>query len=268
MKKALAVFVFAGLAIPLLVALPEEKHTISGKVLDDSDQAIAAVQVQVYRGSRTVGKPDPAVSGKDGTYSVEFMEGDPIDSVRYDHSDWYPAIVEDISGRYDHSLYKTLHKRGQSLTYFQGQKVLSAFERIYEIDRSLFHPLISQGVAAWNGEFRSVVAVQVQPGKGKEWYQLWQKYNKPILDQLQMTGTISRYEVNAEEVHTEEKPSWRYVVYHISGKDDLETVRAAFHTLEQERTPEEQLAISKAYADVTVVGTQWDIIARAPRTQN
>jgi hypothetical protein len=61
-----------------------------------------------------------AVSDARGSYTLEFERGSPIDPVRFDHSDWYPGVVEDISGHEDHSIHKTLYRRGRSLTAFQS----------------------------------------------------------------------------------------------------------------------------------------------------
>jgi len=107
-------------------------HTISGSVLDSSDKSIAGVRVEAYRQGRLL---DYSVSDENGRYSISFSSGAPIDTVRFDHSDWFPGAVEDISGSNDHNLFKTLYKRGASLTYLEVQEVVSSFERLQELDQ-------------------------------------------------------------------------------------------------------------------------------------
>jgi len=124
------------LVLCLLVANPadaQKRPSVSGRVLDQTEKAIAGVDVQVYRDNRSVGR---SVSDMNGRYSIEYGEGKPIDTVRFDHSDWFPGTVEDISGRSSHAINKILYNRNQrNLTYYQMQEVLSALERIAEIDR-------------------------------------------------------------------------------------------------------------------------------------
>ena len=134
MRACMTFFVLLTYSAVVDDASGQPQHSISGRVLDPADNPIQGVRVQAYRSNRSVGRP--STSDKDGKYSIEFTADGTIDTVRYDHSDYYLGAVDDISGRNNHSVYKTLYKRGQKLTYFQAQEVLSAFERIHEIDRS------------------------------------------------------------------------------------------------------------------------------------
>jgi len=65
---------------------------------------------------------------------ITFADGKPLDSVRYDHSDWYPAVIEKISGANTHTIHKTLYKRGQNLTVFEAHDVICSFETAAELD--------------------------------------------------------------------------------------------------------------------------------------
>jgi len=74
-------------------------------------------------------------SGQDGRYEIKFSDGTPLDSVRYDHSDWMPAIVENISGRNSHTIHKTLLKRGSNFTSPEVEELVCTFERLAELDK-------------------------------------------------------------------------------------------------------------------------------------
>lgn len=115
----------------------QQKHIIQGRVLDGAGVAtgIVGVQIQILRGDRTIGQ-DQTKDG--GNYKVSFDDGGSIDTVRYDHSDYFPGVLEDIYGRDDHTLHKTLFRRGQAQTfsYYQTEEILDAFERIQQIDKN------------------------------------------------------------------------------------------------------------------------------------
>ncbi len=102
---------------------------------------------------------------------------------------------------------------------------------------------------------------QVQPGKAREWRELWDKYTKATYDELQANGTISGYWVEVEHVHTQ-NPGWRYIAYVAPSADAVDKVREAFAALERKRSPEENRAIGAAFADVIVPGSHWDYFAR------
>jgi hypothetical protein len=107
-------------------------QSVSGRVLDSKDGGIDGVAIQAYRDERAIGAP--VISNK-GDYRVEYPEGKPLDSIRYDHSDWYPAVIQDISGKNSHTIHKTLYRRGEKLTYLEANQVICDFERITELDK-------------------------------------------------------------------------------------------------------------------------------------
>ena len=115
-----SVFAFAG------------THSVSGRVLDPGDNAIPNVQIQAYREQRALGSP--ATSDRGGNYRITYPDGKPLDSIRYDHSDWYPAVIERISGSNTHIIHKTLYKRGQNLTVFEAHDVICSFETAADLD--------------------------------------------------------------------------------------------------------------------------------------
>jgi hypothetical protein len=50
----------------------------------------------------------------------------------------------------------------------------------------------------------------VQPGRGGDWLAAWERYFKPIYDELLANGTLSIYEVTVEQVHLRD-PNLRFV---------------------------------------------------------
>jgi len=119
--------------VSAVLAVAARLFSVSGRVLDKSDAAIQGVSVQAYRDQRALGSP--TTSAQDGRYEIKFADGTPLDSVRYDHSDWLPGIVENISGKNSHTIYKTLLRRGSNLTSSQLEEVVCTFERVAELDK-------------------------------------------------------------------------------------------------------------------------------------
>jgi hypothetical protein len=116
-----------------VLAVAAGPFSVSGRVLDKNDAAIQGVSIQAYRDQRAL--ESPTTSAQDGRYEIKFSDGTPLDSVRYDHSDWLPAVVENISGKNSHTIYKTLLRRGSNLTSSQIEEVVCAFERIADLDK-------------------------------------------------------------------------------------------------------------------------------------
>jgi hypothetical protein len=111
------------------------------------------------------------------------------------------------------------------------------------------------------GGYLWVSATQVKPGKGQEWRDLWDKYTKPLYDELLANGTITYYELEVEQVHTDDS-GWRYLVYIAPTVDGLDKIRAAIVARNQKRSPEENRAIGNEFAEVTVAGAHRDFFAR------
>lgn len=101
----------------------------------------------------------------------------------------------------------------------------------------------------------------VKPGKGQEWRALWDKYNKPVYDELLGNGTINSYEVDVEQVHTE-NPGLRYVVSFAPTAEAMDKARAAFVAAEQKRSAEENRAIGQAFSETVEPGAHRDYLAR------
>src|SRR5207249_982836 len=63
-----------------------------------------------------------------------FDSGSPIDTIRYEETNYIVGVVNDLCGAKSHTINKTLYRRGTSLTVFEGLESLSALERVFYID--------------------------------------------------------------------------------------------------------------------------------------
>lgn len=89
--------------------------------------------------------------------------------------------------------------------------------------------------------------VQAKPGKGGDYREAWEKYNKPVYDSLVKDGTIAAYGLSVEEVKTTNDFthfSW-YAMTSLSASDKL---RAAFMADRAKRSAEEREAIGATFA--------------------
>jgi len=118
----------------------------------------------------------------------------------------------------------------------------------------------SRAGAGSNG-YLWVSSSHVQPGKGQDWRELFDKYTKPVYDELLANGTISSYWLQVEYVHTD-NPGWRSVVYVAPNADAIDKVRAAFDAAAQKRGADANRGIGQSFADVTVAGAHRDYAAR------
>lgn len=126
----------------------------------------------------------------------------------------------------------------------------------------LLRPITGGGKPVTNGKgYIWVNSLQVQPGKGGEWMELWTKNTKPIFDELVDNGTITGYSVDAEVVHTD-SPAWRHIVYIAPSADAVDKVLAATAAANAKRTPEERRALAEAMSGVTVANAHRDAFAR------
>ncbi|MFY9582864.1 MAG: hypothetical protein WAR21_00045 [Candidatus Acidiferrales bacterium] len=128
-------------------------------------------------------------------------------------------------------------------------------------DYLLRSPLRRSKAASGANGYLWVSANQVQPGKGQEWREMFDKYSKPVYDELLANGTILAYWIDVEQVHTD-NPGWRYVVYLTPNADALAKVSAAFEAAAQKRGADANRGISRSFADITVAGVHRDYLAR------
>jgi hypothetical protein len=102
-----------------------------------------------------------------------------------------------------------------------------------------FHSIAGNGKPASGAGYLNVSSYLLKPGKGQEWKQLWDKYNKPAYDELVAKGLLLGYAIDAEDVHTD-NPGWRSVVTVVASAEADDQVTAAFDALDAKRTPEER----------------------------
>lgn len=107
----------------------------------------------------------------------------------------------------------------------------------------------------------SLSATQIQPGKGRQWRELYDKYYKPVYEQLLADGTILGYGVDVELVHTED-PGLRLPWVLVPNAEGLDKIEAAFDAVRQEAGPEGAKAYTAALAEVVVPGAHRDTLDR------
>ena len=98
--------------------------------------------------------------------------------------------------------------------------------------------------------YGTVSVQKMQPGKAQDYMALYDKYTKPVLEQLYKDGALTAYGVDAEQVHTGD-PAFRFFWQMLPDADALDKVRAAFDAAREKRTPEERRAIGQSFAELT-----------------
>lgn len=126
---------------PVCAEETQKLHTIQGVVLDKEDSPIADVWIRIYRDAKIVGAGDTSKGGK---YSIEFTEGSPITTIRFDdvHTDpigrFHPTMILNLSGKTDHQLNKTMPGQvGHAVDQWGQLEILSTYERLYVLDKDL-----------------------------------------------------------------------------------------------------------------------------------
>lgn len=179
-----------------------------------------------------------------GLFSTLVHEGD-----GYTHGSYYAA-----------NSMANLDKVAAELQKLPPNPILSGVKHQDLLVRTLIRGSGGRAGGGTDG-FLWVNNLQVQPGKGQQWRELFEKYQKPVYDELLTNGTITSYNVNVGYVHTQ-SPQWRYVVYITPNADGIDKVRAAFDAAAQKRGPDANRAIAQALAEVTVAGAHRDYAAR------
>jgi hypothetical protein len=110
-----------------------KQFKIDGQALDLSNNGLPSVFVSIYRGNELV---NSGWTNKDGFYSVSFAGGERISLVRYDLTNWYPGIVEDISGLRNHFINKVLIETSASLSPGERNSKRSHLSMLRELDES------------------------------------------------------------------------------------------------------------------------------------
>jgi hypothetical protein len=98
--------------------------------------------------------------------------------------------------------------------------------------------------------YGTVSIQKIQASKVQDYMALYDKYTKPVLEQLYKDGALTGYGVDAELIHTDD-PGFRYFWQMVPDADALDKVQAAFNAAREKRTPEERRAIGQAFAELT-----------------
>lgn len=130
--KSIALIAMFAISQNMLVG-NEPTCSVGGRVLKASnqDQGIDGVEITLYRDKKEICK---GYSEGDGSYSISCKAGSTIGTVRYDHDDWVVSNVENISGKDNHKIYKTLLAKSKSFSPSEVQEVVATLERLYELD--------------------------------------------------------------------------------------------------------------------------------------
>lgn len=163
----------------------------------------------------------------------------------YTHSTWFCSTsLANLERALD-----TLVASGSKLTPEERRKQDTDFSGTRHAD------LILRSVAYRNRTVKAekgygTVSVQkMHPGKAQDYMALYDKYTKPVLEQLYKDGALTAYGIDAELAHTGD-PAYRFFWQMLPDADALDKVEAAFTAAREKRTPEERRAIGQAFAEV------------------
>ena len=103
---------------------------------------------------------------------------------------------------------------------------------------------------------------KVKPGKGGDYREAWEKYNKPVFDKLIADGTVLAYGLAVEEVKTD--GDWTHFTWiAVSDMGGFDKVRAAFIADRSRRSPEEREAIGDTFTSSTVPDAARSLVTRS-----
>ena len=118
--------------------------------------------------------------------------------------------------------------------------------------------------ASGAGGFLTVSQYVMKPGKAQDWRQLFDKYSKPVYDDLVAKGVLEGYSIDVEDVHTE-NPGLRFVVTLTPNAAAEDKFGEALDAVDAKRTPEERKTIALQQAEVVEPGTHRDMYAKIIR---
>lgn len=103
---------------------------------------------------------------------------------------------------------------------------------------------------------------KAKPGMGGAYRDAWEKYNKPVLDQLVKDGVIISYGLAVEEVKTSSDFT-HFVWYGVKSVDAFDKIRAAFIADRAKRSQEERDAISAMFGAATEADAATSAVTQA-----
>jgi hypothetical protein len=163
----------------------------------------------------------------------------------YTHSTWFCArSLANLEKALD-----TLVESAAKLTPEERRRQDTDLSGTRHADRILRSVQFRNRTVKMEKGYGSFSVQKVLPGKAREYLDLYDKYTKPVLEQLYADGTVTAYGIDAELVHTGDA-GLRYFWQLVPDAAALDKVEAAFEAARTRRTPEERQAIGQAFADL------------------
>jgi hypothetical protein len=111
------------------------------------------------------------------------------------------------------------------------------------------------------GGFLSVNRQEIRPGQGKDWKEMWEKYRKPVLDELVAQGALASYAIQVEDVHTASN-AYRYLVTVSTSPEAEDQIDAAWSAAGDKLSEAEQAALGRVNRELTVPESHRDYLAK------
>jgi hypothetical protein len=163
----------------------------------------------------------------------------------YTHSTWFSAkSLANLEKALD-----TLVESDDKLTPEERRKQDTDFAGTRHADLMLRSVLFRNRTVKTDKGYGTVSVQKMQPGKAQDYQDLFDKYTKPVLEQLYKDGAVTAYGIDAELVHTGDS-SLRFFWQVVPDAEALDKVEAAFEAARQKRSPEERRAIGQAFAEL------------------
>jgi competence protein ComGC len=163
----------------------------------------------------------------------------------YTHSSWFCAKSQaDLEKALD-AIVATEDK----LTPDQRRRQDTEFSGTKHADQILRSVVFRNRTLKTDKGYITVSVQKVLPGKGEEHQALWDKYTKPVLEQLYAEGVVTGYGIDAELVHTGD-PALRFFWTLVPDAAALDKIDAAFAADRAKRSPEERRAVGRSFAEL------------------
>lgn len=114
---------------------------------------------------------------------------------------------------------------------------------------------------ATSSGFLYVNMQEVRAGQGDAWEKMWEKYSKPVLDELVAKGVLASYAVHYEDVHTAPN-SMRFLVSVSTSPEAEDQADAAFTAARAKLSTEERAEFQRLSRELTVPESHRDYMAR------
>lgn len=126
----------------------------------------------------------------------------------------------------------------------------------------LLHTMAGAGKGgAISGGFLSVNMQEVKAGHEKEWRDAWEKYSKPVLDEMVTKGILASYALQAEDVHTGPR-STRFLATVSRSAEAEDQIGAAWDAANARYSDAEREVMRDLIRETTVMENHRDYFAR------